>query len=115
LYSKRRRPITNFKGPYIKSVPEIKIFNLDENDEFIVMATDGLWDYLSSGDVAQLIKNNNNTSNLQHISNDLFHAAIQKAADENGMKVDRIMNLPAGSTKRRIHDDITIILFDLKH
>ena len=38
-----------------------------------------------------------------------------KAADNNRSSVDAIMKMNAGSKKRNIHDDITLILFDLKY
>ena len=55
-----KRPIKNFNGPYIKSNPDIKIFDITPNDEYIVLGTDGLWDLMGSKDVAEIIKSNPN-------------------------------------------------------
>jgi hypothetical protein len=50
---------------------------------------------------------------LEDKANDLFWAVMTKAADEQGVSVDRLMEVPAGR-RRRMHDDITFILFDLR-
>jgi len=43
--------IENFKGPYISHVPEIKIFELDRNDKYLILSSDGMWDELKNDDV----------------------------------------------------------------
>lgn len=41
-----RQPIpkANYTGGYISHVPDVQVFDLTENDKFLVIATDGLWD-----------------------------------------------------------------------
>jgi serine/threonine protein phosphatase PrpC len=46
-----RRSIDNFNGPYISHVPEIKIFELDQNDKYLILSSDGMWDELNKDDV----------------------------------------------------------------
>jgi serine/threonine protein phosphatase PrpC len=41
--------------PYVTSVPDIFTYKLDEQDKFIVMACDGLWDVLTSQEVVNFI------------------------------------------------------------
>lgn len=77
------------------------------------MATDGLWDELSSGDVKNILKIKK--QNLNSIANKLFETAIIKAAEASRTTPEEIMKMDAGKTKRGIHDDITLIVFDLKH
>jgi len=43
--------IPNFNGPYITHVPEIKVFDLDKNDKYLVLSSDGMWDELKKEDV----------------------------------------------------------------
>ncbi len=47
--------IENFKGPYISHVPEIKVFELDRNDRYLILSSDGMWDELKNDDVIILI------------------------------------------------------------
>jgi serine/threonine protein phosphatase PrpC len=76
------------------------------------MATDGLWDFLTSKDVANVLKSSG--SNLKHVANSLFSEVMNKAAEECGMSVERLMSMPPGK-KRNFYDDVTLIVFDLKH
>jgi pyruvate dehydrogenase phosphatase len=109
-----KRPIKNFNGPYIKSNPDIKIFDITPNDEYIVLGTDGLWDLMGSKDVAEIIKSNPN-STPKSLSKHLFNECMNKAATSNMMSVESLIDMPAGRKKRSIHDDISIIVFSLKN
>lgn len=77
------------------------------------MATDGLWDFLGAKDVAEVLHKNSNESNSE-IATKLFNTVIDKAAHQAGMPVDELMAMKAGGYKRGIHDDITLIVFNLK-
>ena len=76
------------------------------------MATDGLWDFLDSKEVGQIVKSNNDK--LGEIANSLFTQVMSKAASEARIDVDKLMKIAPGK-KRNLHDDITLIVFDLKH
>jgi serine/threonine protein phosphatase PrpC len=39
-----RKPIPVYNGPYINYKPDIQVFELTKDDEWIVLASDGLWD-----------------------------------------------------------------------
>ena len=111
---KFKRAISNFNGPYIKSEPEIKVIDIDTNDEYILMGTDGLWDYMSGKDIAQILKEKKSNS-LEDIKNSIFTTWMNKVSKDNNLLIEKIINMPDGSKKRSIHDDITFILFDLKN
>lgn len=38
------------------STPEIFEFNLDENDKFLIVASDGVWEFISSKECVEIIK-----------------------------------------------------------
>jgi len=51
-----RRPLPfYYTPPYITAEPEVTCHPLTEEDQFLVMATDGIWDELSNEDVVNLI------------------------------------------------------------
>jgi len=106
-----RRKLKNFKGPYIKYLPEIKIVELSKDDKYIVLATDGLWDELNGRDVAEVIQGNNGDKNK--IVESLFNSAILHAANEAKMSLEELMNISPGRGRRSLHDDITVIVVDL--
>ena len=41
-----------FNGPYVKSEPQIKVFELEADSKSIVVASDGVWDFLDKNTVA---------------------------------------------------------------
>ena len=43
----------DFNGPYIKAEPDIKIFAIKNKFERIVLASDGVWDFLNKNVVAE--------------------------------------------------------------
>jgi len=40
-------PRQNYSGNYITHVPDVQVFDLTEEDRFLVLASDGLWDELN--------------------------------------------------------------------
>jgi pyruvate dehydrogenase phosphatase len=108
-----KRFIDNFNGPYISANPEIIVHELSpEEDKFIVMATDGLWDELTSKDVGNILFKNNFSN--KEFSEKLFYSAMHKAASAANMSLDDIFRVPS-HMRRRIHDDITLILINLNN
>jgi len=53
-----RAAIDNFKGPYITHKPDISVHTIKENDKYLVIATDGLWDELKTEDVGNCFQMN---------------------------------------------------------
>jgi len=39
----------------VSSVPEVLEYTLDSDDKFIVIASDGVWEFISNYEVAQLV------------------------------------------------------------
>ena len=54
-----RMPIPKYTGPYISHVPDIQVLPLTKDDEFLVLASDGLWDEIPRKAVPGLIKDTN--------------------------------------------------------
>jgi serine/threonine protein phosphatase PrpC len=51
--------------PHITHIPDIFHYNLLQDDEFIVLACDGVWDVLRNEDVVNFIRDNNTKSHLE--------------------------------------------------
>ncbi len=107
-----KRVIENFNGPYIESHPDIQVIELKEEHDFIVLATDGLWDWLDSEAVAEIISEN--YEDKKNIAESLIKEALTRAAYGGDLKYEQLMHLPQ-EIKRSIHDDITILVVDLKN
>ena len=116
--------LSKYEGPFIISEPDIKIFELTSKDKYLVMGSDGLWDYLNSKEIVQLTKNflekeykyfeeNNILENSDIIAFGLMEKVIDKSAKKYGSNSLDILDMKSGKKLRRIHDDITIIVCDL--
>jgi len=51
-----RKPIPKYNGPYITHEPEITVIDLTKEDQFLIIASDGLWDEISRKESAEIIK-----------------------------------------------------------
>ncbi len=45
----------NFKGPYLTCTPEITVFEIDSSFQFLIIASDGVWDVLSKAEIINAI------------------------------------------------------------
>ena len=107
-----KKQITNFKGPYISAIPDIKVFDLTERDDYLLLASDGLWDNLKSREVKKLL--HKGEDDIEKLSYSILGLCLNKAATNANMKIEDMLNIKVGKMRRNIHDDITMILFDLR-
>ncbi len=101
-------PLKNFSGNYITAIPEVTSFDLTPKHRWVVMASDGLWDQLGRQEVAEVFRKNPVSS----VPGVLIRKSLEKAAEDHKMTVQEIKAKPQGK-KRKIHDDITIVVLDL--
>ena len=116
--------IEKYQGTFIISEPDIKIFNLTNNDNYLVMGSDGLWDYLNSKNIANITKQTLNEKDKNFEKNgiveksdkiafSLMEKIIEKSSIKVGINSIDIIQMDLGKKLRRIHDDVTIIICDL--
>jgi serine/threonine protein phosphatase PrpC len=104
--------ITNFTGPYIDSSTDIETFILTKEDEYLIIGSDGLWDLINSNEISSIILEN---SNKEDITRKIFDLAIDNACKHSGIKKDKLFNMTPGYIKRKIIDDLTLLVVDLKN
>ena len=51
-----RKVIPQFTGPYVSHAPDIMIHELNPQDEWLVIGSDGLWDEVKRPKVAEVAK-----------------------------------------------------------
>jgi len=113
--SKNYKTIKNFNGPYINYKPEIKVYDITEKDEYIVLASDGFWDLINNNEIEHTIKNQKSSESKQKIAKTLFDTCIDKAAREANLSTKKLLSMNPGQFKRDLIDDITIMIVDLKN
>ena len=80
----------------VNCIPEIKEFFLEKEDKFIIIGTDGLWEYISSQECVNIIKEFYLENDIQGAGNYLFKEASKRWIMEQD-----------------VVDDITIIIIFL--
>jgi len=136
LLPKFRLP-EHFTKPILSADPSVTITRLSPQDEFIILASDGLWEHLSNQEAVDIVHNSprqvssmpnpyTNTlhtstmhtknyslilipSQSQGIARRLLKAALKEAAKKREMRYSDLTEIHPG-VRRHFHDDITVIV-----
>ncbi|GAB2264016.1 hypothetical protein Droror1_Dr00026150 [Drosera rotundifolia] len=99
-----------FHKPILRAEPSITVQMLQPEDRFLIFASDGLWEQLSSQEAVNIVN-----SNPRHgIAKRLIEAALQVAARKREMRYADLRKIDAG-VRRHFHDDITVVVLFLDH
>jgi pyruvate dehydrogenase phosphatase len=101
-----KRPLPNYiTPPYVTAQPVVTTLTLDPSrDSFVILATDGLWDELTSDEAVQIVAKNQE----KHTATALIEQALS-GGDPN--RLGQILGIPAPKS-RRYRDDMTVnVLF----
>nr|ACG32321.1 protein phosphatase 2C [Zea mays] len=104
LHSKFRLRET-FQRPILSSEPQITEHRIQPNDQFVIFASDGLWEHLSNKEAVDLVQ----SSPRNGIARRLVKAAMQEAAKKREMRYSDLKKIDRG-VRRHFHDDITVIV-----
>ncbi|CAJ2645651.1 probable protein phosphatase 2C 60 [Trifolium pratense] len=94
-----------FKKPILSSEPSISVHELQPQDQFIIFASDGLWEHLSNQEAVDIVQNNPHSG----IARRLVKSALQEAAKKREMRYSDLTEIERG-VRRHFHDDITVIV-----
>ena len=79
-------------------LPEISEYRIEQEDRVIIIASDGLWEYISNKEVTNIVKNLVNKNEKGKIVNQLYRESYKKWKNRD-----------------KVRDDITIICIILKN
>ncbi|CAH9143151.1 unnamed protein product [Cuscuta epithymum] len=104
LFSKfrLREPI---KKPLLSSEPSVSMHELEPHDQFLIFASDGLWEHLSNQDAVDIVHNGPRNGSARR----LVKAALQEAAKKREMRYSDLKKIDRG-VRRHFHDDITVVV-----
>lgn len=104
LYAKfrLRDPI---KRPILSADPSISVHKIQQNDQFLIFASDGLWEHLSNQDAVDIVQHNPRNG----IARRLVKTALQEAAKKREMRYTDLKKIDRG-VRRHFHDDITVVV-----
>ncbi|WOL00680.1 hypothetical protein Cni_G09393 [Canna indica] len=97
-----------FEKPILSAEPSIVTHKLCPEDQFLIFASDGLWEHLTNQDAVDMI----HSSPRSGIARRLVKAALQEAAKKREMRYDDLKEIDR-SVRRHFHDDITVIVLFL--
>ncbi|CAK9220980.1 unnamed protein product [Sphagnum troendelagicum] len=105
----------DFEGtdPYITCIPFLHHHRLSPQDHFLVLSSDGLYQYLSNEEVVchveWFMQNFPDGDPAQHLIEELLF----RAAKKNGMDFHELLDIPQGD-RRKYHDDVYVMVISLE-
>ncbi|GAB2212094.1 hypothetical protein Droror1_Dr00025439 [Drosera rotundifolia] len=100
-------------APYITCTPSLCHHKLGSRDQFLVLSSDGLYQYLTNQEVvshvANFIEKFPDGDPAQHLIEELLSRAAKKA----GMDFHDLLDIPQGD-RRKYHDDVTVMVVSLE-
>ncbi|XP_028774577.1 probable protein phosphatase 2C 60 isoform X2 [Neltuma alba] len=94
-----------FSRPILSSEPSISVHELQQHDQFLIFASDGLWEHLSNQDAVNIVQNHPRSGSARR----LVKAALHEAAKKREMRYSDLKKIDRG-VRRHFHDDITVVV-----
>lgn len=100
--------------PYVSSKPHVMAHRLSPLDHFVVIGSDGLFDFFSNEEVVQHVAQFLAVSPHGDPAKYMLEQLLLRAADRAGKTLDELKSIPRGK-RRKYHDDTTVIVITLGH
>ncbi|AAG51012.1 protein phosphatase 2C, putative; 16828-18284 [Arabidopsis thaliana] len=94
-----------FHKPILRAEPAITVHKIHPEDQFLIFASDGLWEHLSNQEAVDIV----NTCPRNGIARKLIKTALREAAKKREMRYSDLKKIDRG-VRRHFHDDITVIV-----
>lgn len=98
------------RRPVLSADPLIRVQTLQHHDQFLIFASDGLWEHLSNQEACEIVFNHPRLG----IAKRLIRAALQEAAKKREMRYSDLKRIEK-KVRRFFHDDITVVVVYLDH
>lgn len=100
-------------APYISCMPALHHHKLSQNDRFLILSSDGLYQYLSNQEVVShvewFMEKFPEGDPAQHLIEELLF----RAAKKSGMDFHELLDIPQGD-RRKYHDDVSVMVISLQ-
>ncbi|KAL0344596.1 UNVERIFIED_CONTAM: putative protein phosphatase 2C 38 [Sesamum radiatum] len=94
-----------FSKPILSAEPSIFVHRLSPRDQFLIFASDGLWEHLTNQEAVDIV----NSYPRRGIARRLVKAALRVAAKKREMRYSDLKKIERG-VRRHFHDDITVVV-----
>nr|XP_010919870.1 probable protein phosphatase 2C 26 [Elaeis guineensis] len=99
--------------PYISCTPSLCHHKLGSSDQFLVLSSDGLYQYLSNEEVVLHVENFMERFPDGDPAQSLIEELLFRAAKKAGMDFYELLDIPQGD-RRKYHDDVTVMVISLE-
>ncbi|OMO82327.1 phosphatase 2C (PP2C)-like protein [Corchorus olitorius] len=100
-------------APYLSCIPSVVHHRLASSDRFLVLSSDGLYQYFSNEEVVAhvtwFMENVPEGDPAQYLVAELLF----RAAKKNGMDFHELLDIPHGD-RRKYHDDVSVMVVSLE-
>ncbi|CAF1935794.1 unnamed protein product [Brassica oleracea] len=105
----------NYVGssPYITCSPSLHHHRLTPHDKFLILSSDGLYEYFSSEEVIFEVESFISAFPEGDPAQHLIQEVLLRAAKKYGMDFHELLEIPQGD-RRRYHDDVSVIVISLE-
>lgn len=97
--------------PYITAEPEVMTFHRNDDQEFLVLGSDGLFDYLDPSDVVKISRDAGTPENAAAA---LIQESKTRALARHSLSEESYRELTPRE-RRKVHDDITVLVYFLQY
>ncbi|TMX03004.1 hypothetical protein EJD97_018821 [Solanum chilense] len=98
--------------PYVTVQPSRTVHEISSSDHFVVLGSDGLFDFFNNDDVVTLVHSYIQRYPFGDPAKFLLEQLVMRAADCAGFSKEELMSIPAGR-RRKYHDDVTVMVIIL--
>jgi len=104
-----------YSPPYILNEPELHVRPRQPGDRFVLLASDGLWDAMSSDEAVAFVDGalrpkQGDATPREDVARSLVQEALRREAAAARISLPRLLSEPAGRGRRGLHDDITVVV-----
>ncbi|XVF51948.1 hypothetical protein PTKIN_Ptkin04bG0224800 [Pterospermum kingtungense] len=100
-------------APYISCSPSLRHHRLCPRDQFLILSSDGLYQYLSNLEVVSLVESFMEKFPDGDPAQHLIEEVLSRAAKKAGMDFHELLDIPQGD-RRKYHDDVTVMVISLE-
>ncbi|ERN02092.1 hypothetical protein AMTRI_Chr02g223660 [Amborella trichopoda] len=100
-------------APYLSCIPHVCHHRLCSNDRFLVLSSDGLYEYFSNEEVVSHVEWFIETVPDGDPAQYLISELLFRAAKKNGMDFHELLDIPHGD-RRKYHDDVSVMVVSLE-
>ncbi|CAL5197866.1 unnamed protein product [Lathyrus oleraceus] len=100
-------------APYISCFPSLRHHRLCPRDQFLILSSDGLYQYLNNDEVVSQVESFMEKFPEGDPAQHLIEELLLRAAKKAGMDFHELLDIPQGD-RRKYHDDVTVMVISLE-